>query len=293
MKKLLREKRSGEHELYTRLRDLSDAHTVERRKFIQDLWSEYEPYAPKGFPKKLQIEFHQRWWEMYLTVGLLRLGFAPKQNKKDEGPDVIFDVDERQVVIEAVAPRGGRGTDRVPDPIHEGVADLPERECLLRLTNALNEKRCKIQEYFDTGVILWDSCTIIALSSTDLNQFGTLLDTVHPTPLSILAGAGPLAIRLNDNKPLYHSKRSFLYKHSGSDVNAALFQDPEFSIISGVIYSSVDLWNAPLQPEDTMSLFVNPSARVKMPYDLQRRLVHWKKREETDRGSVWKKITPS
>ena len=199
MKKLLREKRSGEHELYVRLRDSFDTHAVERWKFIHGLWSEYEPYAPKGFSKKLQIEFHQRWWEMYLTVGLLRLGFAAKQNKKDAGPDVIFDMDELQVVIEAVAPRVGRGNDRVPDPIHEGVADLPECECLLRLTNALNEKKSKIQENFDTGVILRDSCTIIALSSTDLNQFGTFLDAVHPAPLSILAGAGPLAISLNED----------------------------------------------------------------------------------------------
>jgi hypothetical protein len=40
---------------------------------------------------------------MYLWVGLLRLGFIPKHNKNDAGPDAIFDIEEQQMVIEAVA----------------------------------------------------------------------------------------------------------------------------------------------------------------------------------------------
>lgn len=77
-----------EHPTYARLRDGTDPASEERRAFFDALWAEYVPFAPKDYPKKLRIEFHPRWWEMYLTVALMRLGFAVQPNPADSGPDV-------------------------------------------------------------------------------------------------------------------------------------------------------------------------------------------------------------
>jgi hypothetical protein len=276
-----------EHPTYARLRDGTDPASEERRAFFDALWAEYVPFAPKDYPKKLRIEFHPRWWEMYLTVALVRLGFAVQPNPADVFPDVHLVVDGAQVFVEAVAPTAGTRSDRVPDPVHQGVIAFPERECLLRLTQALTDKAGDLRKNLSDGVIPGDACRIIALSASDLNQIGSMLDGTHPAPLSVLAGAGPLELTIGGTAPPRSSRREFLTRDAGSPVPATLFDAPEFSIVSGVVYSSVDLWNAPLDARTTLSLFVNPMASVPVPARFEEGFATWKL--EADRGDahVW------
>ncbi len=269
----LRPPHEREHPTYARLRDWTDPASEGRRAFFDALWAEYARFAPKRFLESLQIEFHQRWWEMYLTVTLVRLGFAVETNAADAGPDVTLEVDGPPVFVEAVAPKAGTASDRVPEPMHHGVSDFPERECLLRLTQALRAKEGAFQTYMRKGIVPVDACRIIALSASDLNQFGSMLDATHPAPLSVLAGAGTLTI--GGHAPPSWSRREFLTRDSLSPVPAALFDDPEFSIVSGVLYSSVELWNAPLDARTPLSLFVNPMASVPVPTAFQKRFATW------------------
>ena len=87
--KLFLPTRAGEDELYARIRD--DERGEPYRQRIENMWLEYRFYAPKGFQKKLQYEFHQRWWEMYLTLGLIRLGFSVSTFSQDNHPDILLD----------------------------------------------------------------------------------------------------------------------------------------------------------------------------------------------------------
>lgn len=273
--KLLLPPHEREHPTYTRLRDWTDPASEERRAFFEALWAEYAPFAPPNYLKNLQIAFHQRWWEMYLTVVLVRLGFAVQPNPADAGPDVHLVVDGAQVFVEAVAPEVGTRSDRVPDPVHHGVVPFPERECLLRLTQALTEKAGRFRKYVHGGVVPGDACRIIAVSASNLNQFGSLLDGTRPAPLLVLAGAGPLELTIGGRAPPRSSRRGILMRDSGSSVRGALFDDPEFSIVSGVLYSPVDLWNAPLDSRATLSLFVNPRANVPVPAAFQEGFATW------------------
>ncbi len=293
MKELLQPYRDGEHWLYTRLRDGTDPHSVKRRAFFNALWREYSPLASKGFPKKLQMEFHQRWWEMYLVAGMLHLELSPTLSKSDSGPDVVLDIGGQQVFVEAVAPSVGTKSDRVPEPVQNGMSEFPERECLLRLTQALTDKCRRLQDYVDSGVIPTDACVIIALSASDLNQFGTLLDGVHHAPLSVLAGVGPTVVTFGGERLPYSSRRSILQRDSGSNVDVALFEKPIFSIISGVLYSPIDLWNATLQPENSLSLFVNPSANQPIPNAFLKRFEHWVQEKSSSNETVWEKTPPT
>ncbi len=294
MRQLLQPKRANEHQLYARLRDWTDSHSEERRGFFNSLWAEYESFAPRGFEKKLQIEFHQRWWEMYLVVALLHLGFIPNKNPADVGPDATFDVGGKLVVIEATAPSVGRSSDRVPDPVHNGVADFPERECLLRLTQALTYKNECFHKYIDSAIVSHDASRIIALSASDLNQFGTLLDSIRPAPLSVLAGVGPTVINIGGEKPPpYSSCRNTLTRDSGSPVDASLFDKDNFSIISGVLYSSVSLWSASLNHENTLALFLNPNAKNPVPSEFHNQFVTWTREILEGNEIVWKMTQPS
>jgi len=289
MKNLLQPASEGEHCLYARLRDWSDPHSAERREYFRALWEQYEPFAPRGFAKKLQIEFHQRWWEMYLTVGMLHLGFKPKPSKSDQGPDLSLYVNGGIVFVEATAPSTGTKSDRVPEIIHNGVSDFPERECLLRLAQALTDKCRRFHEYIKDRVVPADGGFIIALSATNLNQFGTLLDAAHPAPLSVLAGAGPTVVTIGGKQPPYSSRRDTLKRDSGSGVDVCLFEKPEFRIIAGVLYSPVDLWNATLKPEDSISLFLNPTPNHPLAPSFRSRFVHWSQERLSSHELVWKK----
>ena len=294
MDNLLLPQRTGEHQLYSRLRDCSDPDSAQRREYFCEWWRQYSQYAPKSFPKKLQIEFHQRWWEMYLTVGMINVDLSPTCPKSDSGPDISLDVSGKHIFVEATVPTPGTKSDRVPNMCTQNATTrFPQQQCLLRLTQAFSDKYVKIKDYIHRGVIPKNACTIIAISASDLNGFGTLLDGFgHPAPLSFLAGAGCPVVTIDGSCPTYSSRRATLQRDSGSRVDAIFFDNPDCSIISGVLYSPVELWNAPLQPEKTLSLFVNPLAQQPLPAAFCHRFVHWVQEMSSLEKSVWRKFQP-
>ncbi len=177
--------RPGEDELYARIRNHERGKPDRQR--LEQMWSHYCHHAPKDFRNKLQYEFHQRWWEMYLTLGLSHLGFQISTFPKDDRPDLLLTFGNTKVWIEAVAPKSGTKSDAVPQPVVNGVQDLPMRECLLRLTQAVKAKRDAFDYYIKRGVVSEADCCVIALSACGLNQFGTLLEFPQPVMLRVLA----------------------------------------------------------------------------------------------------------
>lgn len=255
--------RQNENDLYSRLRDNPRASDLKQN--IETLWSQYKPYAPAGFLRKAQNEFHQCWWEMYLAVGLLNLDFpisiSPPNRK---GPDITFQCEnERSFWIEAVAPMDGSTSECVP-AIKHGVHELPKKQCLLRLSQALDAKRQKYEEYKNIGLVRKRDFCIIALSSCDLNQFGTLLDYPIPAPMSVLCGSDCLVIT-GTNSPSFIKRHDYLYKKSGAPIDMNLFSSESFKIVSAVLYSNIDSLNAPIKPETTFQLFINPTANAINP----------------------------
>ena len=264
------------------------------KKKIEILWREYEPFAPNNFLKEAQKNFHQRWWEMYLTVGLLRLsntsGFEVGTSKFDKGPDVkITYADGKCIWIEAVAPEtGDRGKiDSVPEPKINTIEDFPERELLLRFTNALTAKREKFEKYLLDKIICQGDPCIVALSSCNLDLYASLLGSQYPAPLKVLAGCGNMV--LSKNKPSYFSKRQPIEKASKETVPICLFEDPTFDSISAVLYSSSDPLNAPSYPESTFQMILNPRAKVPLPDRFFTNIDTWYFKKIED-GEVWKKI---
>ena len=286
--------RNGEHPLYRALRDGPDAYAANRREFFARLWERFGPIAPKSFRKKLQFEFHQRWWEMYLAVGLMNLGFSPWCPPSDKGPDICVAVHQTQVFLEAVAPTpGGANTsDRVPDLQYGVVYNFPEEECLLRLTQALTDHCDKFRKYYDRGQIPADSPCIIALSSGRLNPLVTKLDGA---PLSVLAGVGSTVVTIRGTGPPFASRlrRDSIRRDSGSEVDTRLFYRDDFRVVSGVLYSSSDPWNAPDRPEDTFRLYLNPNADTELPVSLSSVMETWGVESASEHETVWKRHLPS
>ena len=286
--KLFLSTRRGEDKLYAWIRDHERGEPYRQR--FESMWLEYCPHAPKGFRNKLQIEFHQRWWEMYLTIGLLHLALPVTCSPADGGPDVSVDLDNQRVWFEAVAPRAGTSNDRVPELVIKDTEDFPRRQLLLRLAQAITSKRDKFVAYLDSQTVSPRDACVIALSACDLKQFGPLLDWPHPAPLSILAGAGNLAIPLDRSCSPYSTRQDAILRNSGNPVDTVLFERDDFRIISAVLYSSPDPTNAPISPEATFSLFLNPRAYVEVPPGIRRMVVTWYEEKKTDTETVWMKI---
>jgi len=276
-----------QHDLYRSLNN--DLCRAANKKKIEMLWREYEPLAWKNFLREAQRDFHQHWWEMYLTVGLLHLskasGFKVGTSESNKGADVnITCSDGKCIQIEAIAPTpGDRGK---PDSVPEskfGVENFPENELLLRLTSGLKEKRDKFKDYLDKETIKGKDACIIALSTCDLDIYGSLLSATAPAPLKVLAGIGYPVLGMN--KLLSFSKRQPIEKVSKNTVPVSLFEDTDYDLISAVLYSSSDPLNAPLLPESTFQIFLNPLARVPLPYCFYTYIDAWNYENE-----VWKKI---
>ena len=277
----------GEDQLYAYIRDVENLFAD--RKRLERMWLDYRKYAPKGFLKKLQIEFHQRWWEMYLTLGLDRLGLPITTFHKDDRPDLLLKFGDVDVWIEAVAPEPGRTKDAVPEPIKNGVQDLPMNQCLLRFTQALLNKKEAFNKYINKGIVSESDCCIIALSACDLNQFGTLLDFPQSVMLRVLAGAGDLVISQHQKTETFSRHQSVTYKRNGSPVDLVLFRSKKFKSVDGVLYSNQDPLNALHAPEKSFELFINPESKMVVPEVIRERMVSWSEVCYTKEEITWEK----
>ena len=243
-----------ESKLYARIRDYEKDSQVKFQ--IENFWKKFEPYAPLKYLKKIQNDgdFHQRWWEMFLGVGLLNINCKIKTSQKEKGPDFEIDLTSQNIWIEAVAPNIGNSFDALPKLL-EGVHKLPEVEFLLRLTNSLNSKLDAFNNYIEKDWVSENDCCIIAISSCALNQYGSLMDFPAPAPLKVLAGLGNLVLNKDNN---YVQYRTEIQKKSGSPIETSLFSLERYSNICAVLYSNSDPLNSPDKPETTFQLFLNP-----------------------------------
>jgi hypothetical protein len=107
----------------------------EAREFVENLWGEYREFADKDFAQKIPLEFHNRFWEMYLTCSLKRLGKDILPKTRMEGPDIEINNSGSRIWVEAVA--ASPGTE--PNKISILEADqqwfrVPEDQIVLRYT---------------------------------------------------------------------------------------------------------------------------------------------------------------
>jgi hypothetical protein len=274
----------GEDSLYARIRD--DPRGKADLERLESMWAEYRDHAPKDFERNLQSHFHQRWWEMYLTVGLVHLGFDVKLSPKNKGPDLVVDVGGSRVFIEAVAPKVGEKSDRVPDPIMDSVGDYPRRECLLRLAQGLDSKQKAFARYAEESIIQPRDACIIAISACDLNQFGSFLDWPCPAPIALLAGAGHMVVTLDGSRHPFCMRQKSINKNLGRPVDIAMYDREDFRVVSAVLYSKPDPLNAPAVPESSLSLFLNPRARCPVPHDMSVTMETWSERQR-DTETIW------
>ena len=163
------------------------------RKNCEDMWRTFEPYADEHFLSEFPLQFHQRWFEMRLTVFLLRAGHNVACPKP--GPDIRIELDGQVVWIEAVCATAGQEgkPDSVPRPVHGQVSKTPMNAYALRVTNALHTKAKAFEGYIAQGIVRDGDLAVIAINVHEVGLGPYLRDVMKLA----LYGQGNLVIRFD------------------------------------------------------------------------------------------------
>lgn len=221
------------------------------RYFIENNWPIYKPYADKDFVKKFPYEFLPCFWEMYLTCTLLHLKLSVKPKKKKEGPDILLELDNNRIWVEAIAPTGGAPSkpDSVPkmkvfkgDSSQEEVvaSKVPEEKIILRLTSAIVKKyEEKYSKYLNKRILDKEDCYIIAINGTDIPSCPFVKNCI----LKAVFPMGHLQFLFDRNSgslgdPSY-SYRPEISRNRGMNISTEIFLDPHFKNLSAVLFSTI------------------------------------------------------
>lgn len=248
---------------YTNLRDAERIR--ELREFAESLWLRFAPYADSQFRDEFPRAFHQRYWEMYLGVGLLNAGLA-LEPKSAAGPDLKIVNHSRTIWVEATAPTSGVGADAVPEMSSGGPAKrVPEDQMILRLRSAIETKHLDLLRYIETGVVSRDDIYVIAINGRAIPYF--FLETRPPKIVKALFGIGSAAVSIDrttmDVVESGHLERTEIEKKSGEAISTTVFRSPEYAQISAVLSCNSDAGNHVPTPDrvgEDFTLAFNPYA---------------------------------
>jgi len=237
------------------------------------MWAVYAPYAESDFRDGFARDPDARFWEMYLGVQLLCEGrtllTAAQRGVNGSMPDICVVERGRRIWIEAIVPERGEGADAVPlpSPINRGgrVRAAPIREIDLRTTGAFWTKSQVVGHYLNLGVIGAQDVRLIAIG---VGRFGAYASE-HPIPqvLSALLPIGEYFATFDtkaDRITGQGFQPSFEITRKGTTaIPRTAFVDPQFSHISGVIWSRAGIggWGRSVRP---LTFVHNPLATVRM-----------------------------
>ena len=246
------------------------------REHCEELWNEYRSFADPNFLEEFSLHTHQRWFEMYLTVSLIRAGLNVECSKlkKRGAPDVLITDDDRKIWIEAVCPTAG--TEGKPDSVPSYSAHgenpvakyVPQNQIVMRLLSSLKDKSCKYKHYRDCGVVDKDDVLAVAINVHDIPY--ACLDNEEnsmPDPMMTgLYGLGNPCVSVDRNTmevvDYHNTQLCSIKKSSGKKIGVQPFIDGSMPQISAVLKSRSDMVNLPQHLGDDLVLFPNLSCKT-------------------------------
>jgi type I restriction enzyme S subunit len=221
----------------------------EERLFVEQLWLEYEEYADANYIEEFPRQLHRRFWEMYLACSLLYKRHKLCPRERDIGPDTCVEIHGGRIWLEATAPGPGTGPDAlVESKCRDKMAYVPEEKVVLRYRSAIESKIGKWREYVEKEIIDAKGPYIVALNGREIPGAWPDDDEIPLIIRTVFPFGDPFAVYdLQDHASvqggiLYQDK---IIKRSGAQVLTDIFFSKEYSGISGVLFSNVNLWHYP------------------------------------------------
>lgn len=248
---------------YENIRGERNERCAQIKKHCDDLWSAFQGYADSHFVSEFSHHFHERWFEMYLAVSLLRRDFAIKSY--DEGPDILLDMGDHRIWIEAVCATGGELglPDSVPKMTLGRMASVPVREYVLRIRTSLQEKARKFQKYIDNSVVCERDALAVAINIYGIDG---IMPGVDHVMMRALYGLGDPVVRFDKYTrkvmDVAHDSVTEIVKKSGSSVGTIPFVDCSMPHISSALIFWSNAANLPTRLGDDCVLYPNLTCRI-------------------------------
>ena len=253
--------------MYNRVRSSKDPNSVYARECCENLWRDYREHAEKQWIHEFPRRFHERWFEMYLTVSLLRAGIAIDCSKP--GPDIFAEINGRRVFIEAVCvgPGDRNKPDSVPHIKPGSVGDVPVREYVLRINSSLSDKAKKFKTYIDEGKVDLNDLAAIALN---MGRFPFLSLHIRDVMVRSVYGLGDEYISYDKATGDYvgYGRKSvpeLRKKSTKASVNVQSFADGVMPHISAALLSEANAFTQPNTLGSDFWLFPNLTASSLWP----------------------------
>ncbi len=228
--------------MYAYIRDNSRA--GRHKQFIETLWRQCFHLVGSDIRMQAREQFHDRFWEMYLAVTLLKRGFE-LQRHSGEGPDFYANIGNHRIWFEATAPGAGTGENLVPEQTSSVIAmDIPTEKILLRFTSTLSEKQKQYRAALEKGIISQNDSYVLAINSSKIPHaaFGNTM----PYFIQAFLPVGPLTL-VYDTNPFVLQERFYAYRpyvmkdRKGKEperISTSMFLDSATSFCSAVLHSS-------------------------------------------------------
>lgn len=264
---------------YINTRDVDNCFAHQARENCERLWEIYEPHADPEFLTEIGNHFDARYWEMYLTTSLIDQGY--KVTCPKPGPDVGVLFNGARIWFEATLPT--RGADASPDQVPElqddAVQTVPNEKMVLRYLNSISEKyNHQYKSWTSKGVISPNDSFIIAVNPRQLgHEYGP------GSPPRILQAAftigNPYAVLDQKTGRLIKTGYRFrekIEKSSGTSVQTGVFMQNEYSGLSGLLCSRIDVANQPDKMGADFELAPNPKAKAPLWSEFRLRGTYYK-----------------
>lgn len=245
---------------YRNVRDQDDPRGF--RDFVEELWTKYQHLADQHFRQDARSHFHERFWEMYLAVALIRRGYEV-QSTSGTGPDLCVIDEGTSVYVEATAPGPGESADAVPEPPPMVASTVPEKQILFRLRGTIEAKLAQFKQWVAEGVVNESRPYIIAVNGRRIQVFrreGNL-----PSIVKAVLPFGDYSVVWDTSTDEitngFYSHRDTIRKASGSDVRTDVFDSDAYREVSAVLYAWCDYANHAVNLGDEFILVHNPKAR--------------------------------
>jgi hypothetical protein len=259
----------GTDHIYAVMRRPRTEYENECRSAFERLFTLAIPFLDDELELRLRRDFHSVYWEVLVAASLLESGakLVPRTRRtpRKSGPDLLSEAPLVWIEVATVTP--GIGPDAVPQPATAEAYSVPDDQILLRLIQAIVEKRGKHKKYLDRGWLRPTDPYLVAINP------GTLPSGKSELPLPRIVRAvfpfGHFTVSMDNTTSRitesYYQYRPAITKALGATVSTSLFDDPAFAAISGCLYSVADVFNPPRTLSGSMILVHNPLALARLP----------------------------
>jgi len=218
---------------------------------IEQLYKITRNLLDAKFKEQIKYDFAGCYSEMYFAATLRNRLKLSLSHPSDKGPDLFIDDFDcwAEVITASDGEEGNENS--IPPKVVGEISSSPEKQIILRLTNAFISKARIIKGYIDNQIIQSNQKVIICISGGWMSEEIPIYPIGgYPQIVKALLPIGDLELQFNkdtkkiiDRKYKYRDSVIKKTKNCHIPISTRFFLNPNYSFVSGVLYSYANAFN--------------------------------------------------